>query len=274
MTGLESIWLGQYLPVESPVHRLDPRTKILSALLAMLAALTGGPAGLALTALLAGAGIILARITPALFWRQMRPLGVIIAITVLLQVIFTPGSDLTAGSARISAQGLLAGLELLVRLVIIITVGIILTATTSTLSLAAGMEALLKPLGRLGLPVHEVVMAVTIAVRFVPVIFEEARTIMSAQISRGAGFYGPGLARRSAAVISLMVPLLVGAFRRSDELATAMEARCYRGGAGRTRMNPLNFSTNDLACMSLCGATLAAALALRAAAPLMCEGFR
>jgi len=270
VAGLEGIWLGQYLPVESPVHRLDPRTKILSALLVMLAALTGGPAGLALTVVLAGSGIILARITPALFWRQLRPLGVIIAITVLLQVIFTPGSNLPGeGPVRVSAQGLLAGLELMTRLVLIISVGITLTATTSALSLAAGMEALLKPLGRLGLPVHEVVMAVTIAVRFVPVIFEEARTIMSAQISRGAGFYGPGLARRSAAIISLMVPLLVGAFRRSDELATAMEARCYRGGAGRTRMNPLKFSTADLACMLICGATLAAALALRGRPPLI-----
>ncbi|MFZ5634496.1 MAG: energy-coupling factor transporter transmembrane component T family protein [Bacillota bacterium] len=245
------------MPIQSAIHRLDPRTKILSALFIMLAVLVAGWAGMALAALLAGAGILLARITPQVLWRQTRSLGLIIVITVLLQALFTPGDVLyRAGPVQVSAQGLTAGIDLLARLVLIISAGLILTATTSTLSLAAGMEALLKPLGRLGLPVHEIVMAVTIAVRFVPVIFEEARVIAGAQISRGAGFRGPGL-------ISLMVPLLVGAFRRSEELATAMEARCYRGGAGRTRMNELRFSGTDIMCMLLCGIAPVAAVLLR-----------
>jgi energy-coupling factor transport system permease protein len=151
----------------------------------------------------------------------------------------------------------------LIRLVLVISAGIIMAATTSPLKLAAGMELLLKPLGKLGIPVYEIVMAITIAVSFVPFIFEEARTIMSAQLSRGAGFYGPGLARRAGAVVSLMVPLLTGALRRSDELATAMEARCYRGGGGRTRMNPLRFSSADIICLLLSGITLAAVVLQR-----------
>lgn len=259
--------LGQYLPVDSMVHRLDPRTKILSALFAITAVLASGWAGLAASAALAGAGMALGRVTLPVLWRQARSLGFIIMITVLLQVLFTPGNELfRAGPVHISGRGLLAGLDLAARLVLITALGIVLTSTTSTLRLAAGLEELLKPLARLGVPVHEVVMAVTVAVRFVPVIFEEAGTIMNAQISRGAGFGGPGPARRATAFISLMVPLLVAALRRSEELATAMEARCYQGGR-RTRMNALKFSTGDAVCMFFCVFVLACALASRGTLP-------
>ncbi|MHB8916751.1 MAG: energy-coupling factor transporter transmembrane component T family protein [Desulfocucumaceae bacterium] len=259
--------LGQYLPVDSMVHRLDPRTKILSALLAITAVLASGWAGLAASAVLAGAGLTLGRVTLPVLWRQARSLGFIIVVTVLLQVLFTPGNELLrAGPVHISVRGLLAGLDLAARLVLIIALGIVLTSTTSTLRLAAGLEELLKPLARLGVPVHEVVMAVTVAVRFVPVIFEEARTIMNAQVSRGAGFGGPGLARRATAFISLMVPLLVAALRRSEELATAMEARCYQGGR-RTRMNVLKFSTGDAVCMLFCLFVLTCALVFRGTLP-------
>lgn len=261
------ISIGQYLPVDSPVHRLDPRTKVLSLLFIMPALIMPGWAGLAAAAVPVGAGVVLARLTPSLLWQQVKSLFFIIAVTALIQAVLTPGDILFgAGPVHVTAQGLLSGLDLLSRLILIITAGVILTATTSTLNLAAGMEALLGPLGRLGLPVHELVMAVTIAVRFVPVIFEEARTIMNAQISRGAGFYGPGPARRVGAAVSLMVPLLVGAFRRSDDLSTAMEARCYRGGAGRTSMNPLAFSAGDAVCMLICGITPVSAVIMRAAA--------
>lgn len=267
MSGLEGILLGQYLPVDSPVHRLDPRTKILSMLFIMLAVFMSGFAGLAVAALPVAAGIILAKLSPYLLWQQIRPMRLIVLATILLQALLTPGEAiLAAGPVSITVQGLLAGLDLLIRIILIIMAGITLTATTSLLSLTEGLESLLKPLGRLGLPVHEMVMAITISVRFVPVILEEARTIMSAQISRGAGFYGPGPAKRAKAVVSLMVPLLVGAFRRSDELATAMEARCYRGGAGRTPLNELAFSTGDVVCILFCGIVPVSALLLRMSA--------
>lgn len=261
---MEGVALGQYLPVESPIHRLDPRTKIISMLLTMLAVFMSGWWGLAVAALPVGAGIVLARLTPSLLWQQVRPLRLIVLITILFQVLLTPGEAIFGvGPVHITAQGLLAGLDLLAKIILIVSAGITLTATTSILSLTEGLEALLKPLGRLGLPVHEIVLAITIAIRFVPVILDEARSIMSAQISRGAGFYGPGPARRAAAVVSLLVPLLVGAFRRSDELATAMEARCYRGGAGRTPMHDLTFSAGDGICLLLCGFTPVAAVLLR-----------
>lgn len=261
---MEGMAPGQYLPMESAIHRLDPRAKFISAVFLMMAALTSGWAGMGVTALCITAGIILSRIPAGVLGMQIKSLRLIIIITILFQILFTPGNVLySAGPIQITIQGLTAGLDLLARLVLVIFTGIILTSTTSSFSLAAGMEILFKPLNRLGIPVHELVMAVTIAIRFVPVVFEEAGMIVNAQISRGAAFNGPGLARRAGAVVSLMVPLLTGALRRSDELATAMEARCYSGGAGRTRMNVLAITTGDIICMLFSGVTLAAAVILR-----------
>lgn len=261
---MEGMAPGQYLPMESAIHRLDPRAKFISAVFIMTSALTSGWAGMGVTTLCITAGIILSRIPAGVLGMQIKSLRLIIIVTVLFQILFTPGNVLySAGPLQITIQGLTAGFDLFARLVLVIFTGIILTSTTSSFSLAAGMEILLKPLNRLGMPVHEIVMAVTIAIRFVPVVFEEAAMIVNAQISRGAGFSGPGLARRAGAVVSLMVPLLTGALRRSDELATAMEARCYRGGAGRTRMNVLTITTGDIMCMLFSGFTLAAALILR-----------
>ncbi len=267
VSGLENILPGQYLPVESPIHRLDSRTKIISSLAVMTAVLIPGWAGPVLASFPVCAGVLLARISPRLLWMHVRSVRLIMAVTFLFQTLFTPGDVLLgAGPLSVTVQGIQSGVDLLLRIALIFTAGIILTSTTSPLSLASGMEYLFRPLGRLGLPVHEMVMAVTMAMRFVPVIFEEARTIMSAQISRGAGFYGPGLARRAAAVTALMVPLLVGAFRRSEDLAAAMEARCYRGGTGRTRIDEPVFSTGDVICAVICGVTPVAAVLLRTAA--------
>lgn len=263
---MDGVTLGQYLPLQSAIHRLDPRSKFLSSVFVILTALTAGWAGLMAAALLTGAGFYISRIPPRVLWLQLKSLRFIIIITFLLKALLTPGDTIfAAGLFIITEQGLAEGLELLTRLLVVISAGIILTATTSSLSLAAGMEVIFKPLGRVGIPVHEIVMAITIAVRFVPVILEEARAIMNAQASRGAGFYGPGLTKRAGAMVSLVVPLLTGAFRRSEELATAMEARCYRGGAGRTRMNVLAFGTGDVVCMAVSAIILAAAVFERVA---------
>ena len=261
---MEGLALGQYLPMESAIHRLDPRTKFLSVMFVMLAVVCAGWAGMALVAVLVGAGIILARIPAGVLWRQVRLLGLIISLTILIQILFTPGNPLfLMGPVIITEQGLTAGLDLFIRLVLIIAAGIILTSTTSPLNLASGIEVLLRPIGRLGVPVHEIVMAVTIAIGFVPIILDEARAIVTAQISRGAGFRGPGLARRAGAVVSLMVPLMTGVFRRSDDLAAAMEARCYQGGAGRTRMRVMSYTRADGVCLTLSGASLVAAVIIR-----------
>lgn len=262
--GLEGIMLGQYLPVESAIHRLDPRTKLLSVFLLIAAVIAGGRAGMALGGLLTAAGVIAARLPLRVLWRQVRLLGLIILVSVLFQILFTPGAAVFgAGPVKVTAQGLESGITLFVKILLIVLAGIILTSTTTSLRLSSGIEFLLKPLGRLGLPVHEIVMAVSIAIRFIPVITEEAQDIINAQMSRGVGFNGPGPGRRARAVISLVVPLLTGVLRRSDDLATAMEARCYRGGAGRTRMHAMAFARADAICLMLTGTSLVAAVLLR-----------
>lgn len=255
---------GYYLPIESAMHRLDPRTKIISSVFVMLTIFTAGWAGMFFATLLVSAGIISARIPLSIFLKQVKLFWLIIVFTVLFQVLLTPGDIIYEWRyLHISSQGVMAGLELMMRLVLAISVAIILTTTTTTLSLASGLEALLKPLRKLGVPVSEIIMAITIAVRFVPVIFEETRVIIIAQMARGAGFHGPGLVKRFSALISIMVPLLTSAFRRSEDLAMAMEARCYQGGAYRTSMRELVFSFTDVACLLISGATLVITLVLQ-----------
>jgi energy-coupling factor transport system permease protein len=250
--------------MESPIHRLDPRTKLLSVFVLMAAVIAGGPAGMVPGGLLIAAGVIVSRIPVMVLWRQVRFIGLIMLFSVFFQVLFTPGEAVfAAGPVKVTAQGLYAGAVLLLKVLLIILAGIVLTSTTTTLRLSSGIEFLFKPLGRLGIPVHEIVMAMSIAIRFVPVINEEARTIMNAQLSRGVGFYGPGLGKRAKAVVSLIVPLLTGVLRRSDDLATAMEARCYRGGAGRSRMHQMTLSRADGICLLLAGTSLVAAVLLR-----------
>jgi len=256
--------LGQYLPVESAIHRLDPRSKLLSTFLLMAAVMAGGWAGMAIGGLIISAGVIAARLPLGVLWRQVRLLGLIMLASVLFQILFTPGDIVFgAGPVKVTVQGLESGITLLIKILLIVLAGIILTSTTTTLRLASGIELLLKPLGRLGIPVHEIVMAMSIAIRFIPVITEEAQDIINAQVSRGVAFYGPGLGKRARAVVSLLVPLLTGVLRRSDDLATAMEARCYRGGAGRTRMHAMVFGRADVMCLLLTGTSLVAAVLLR-----------
>ncbi|HBV96134.1 MAG: hypothetical protein JL50_05850 [Peptococcaceae bacterium BICA1-7] len=256
--------LGQYLPVESAIHRLDPRAKLLSTFLLIAAVMAGGWAGMAIGGLITAAGVMAARLPLGVLWRQVRLLGLIILASVLVQILFTPGDVvLSAGPVKVTVQGLVSGVTLLIKILLVVLTGIILTSTTTSLRLASGIELLLKPLGRLGIPVHEIVMALSIAIRFIPVITEEAQHIINAQLSRGVAFYGPGLGRRAKAVISLVVPLLTGVLRRSDDLATAMEARCYRGGAGRTRMHAMVFKRADVMCLLMTGTSLVAAVLLR-----------
>jgi len=253
---VESSVLGQYLSVESEIHRLDPRSKLISSVFLMVSAVLGGWAVLVLNAVIVCTGLLIGRMNFNILWLQLKPLWLIAAITGLLQILMTPGEALfQAGPLIISKTGLLAGLELFFRLTVFILIGVLLTATTSALSLASGLEKLFRPLGKIGLPVDDIIMAAVIAVRFIPVIFEEARIIAGAQVSRGAGFYGSSPAKRGIAVIALLVPLLAGTLRRSGDLATAMEARCYRGNASRTRLKNLVFSAGDVICLLVTGIT-------------------
>ncbi len=262
---LSGITLGQYVPGRSFIHRLDPRTKILACAMLILAVLVcNRPAGYAILTLgtllaLGGAGT-----SPRLVMSVLRPFWIILTLTLVLQLFFTPGLALFAlGPLHVTREGLVLGGQILWRLTLLIIFSSLLTLTTSPLMLTAALESLLKPLKRLGVPAFDLAMMMTIALRFIPTLLQEAQQIIKAQQSRGAVFSRGGLTRRVRGLVPLLVPLFAGAFRRAEELATAMEIRCYRVGANRTRMHQLRYSRRDYIVLVGAGAVLAATFALR-----------
>ncbi|OAT81175.1 energy-coupling factor transporter transmembrane component T family protein [Desulfotomaculum copahuensis] len=261
----DGLTIGQFIPGDSLIHRLDPRTKIVTTILLVAAVMLAGswPAYLVLSILLL-AVFTLAGIPPGMLWQNLRPFWFILGITFLLQIFFTPGEVVfTAGPLHVTRPGLALGGQILWRLTVLILAGFLLTATTSPLKLTAGLECLLAPGKRFGVPAHELAMMMTIALRFIPTLFSEAQTIMKAQQSRGADFMQGGLWGRVRGIVPLLLPLFAGAFRRAEDLATAMESRCYRGGAGRTRMEELSLRGIDFGALILCVALFSLILGLR-----------
>lgn len=237
MTGPGAL-VGQYLPGESAVHRLDPRTKIL-LLLGHVALVFAAPGWWSQAALAAwtAAVVLAARLPGAALWRGLRPIVGLVVFTVLLNAWLTPGPvAIRLGPVALTQPGLEFGARMGVRLLLLVVASLLLTATTSPVALADGLESLLRPLQPVGVPAHELALMTTIALRFVPTLADEAQRIARAQAARGADFASRSAVRRLQLAVPLLVPLLFGALRRADELALAMEARCYRGGLGRTRM--------------------------------------
>lgn len=256
---------GQYYPGESPVHRLDPRTKIVvtGGLVVVLFFLYRWPA-FALVGVLLMGGLLVAGIPPRLLWRSLRSILAIIAFTFVLQLFMTPGPVwFRLGPLTATWPGLRMGMVTAGRLVLLILSTSLLTFTTSPIALTDGLEYLLRPLRRVGVPAHEIAMMMSIALRFIPTLLEEAEKIMKAQMARGADFQSGNVIRRARSMVPILVPLFVGAFRRADDLAMAMEARCYRGGEGRTRLRVLRMGASDLAALAGSAVVMAAALILR-----------
>ncbi len=250
MELLRSLTIGQYVPRASPVHRLDPRTKVLATTaLLVVVFLARDFAALGLFALFLVVCLLLAQIPVEFVLRGLRPIWFLLVLTLLLQVFFGAASEGTAlwrlGPLVATREGLMQGLFVTARLVLLVVATSLLTFTTSPVELADGMERLLRPFRRVGVPAHELAMMMTIALRFIPTLVEETEKIMKAQMARGADLDTGGLLRRARALVPILVPLFVSAFRRADELALAMEARCYRGGEGRTRMKQLRFRGPD-----------------------------
>jgi energy-coupling factor transport system permease protein len=240
--------IGQFYPVASPLHALDPRAKLVaSAVLAVGLFLVNSMAGFlvftAVIVLLAAAS----RVPPIVFFSLLKPVAFIVALTVVFQVFFSrEGAMLFEwGFVEIHEGGLLMGFFLALRILLLVSVAGLLTATTAPVALADGIEDLLSPLKKLRFPAHEVAMMMTIALRFIPTLHEEAQKISRAQAARGADFSEGGLLKRLRAMLPVLVPLTIGAFRRADELAEAMESRGYRGGEGRTRYRELRFRARD-----------------------------
>ncbi len=249
MSMLQNVTLGQYFPGTSVVHRLDPRTK-LGLALAYIIVLFIARTGLSYSVLaLASAGIVLLSEVPIkLVLRGLRPILMILSLTVVLHV-FTSREGVELVSfwfIRIYSGGVIQGFMLAFRLVLLVLSTSILTLTTSPIALTDAIELALRPLRRFGVPAHELAMMMTIALRFIPTLLEEAEKIMKAQLARGADFESGGLLKRAKSLLPLLIPLFISAFRRADELAMAMEARCYRGGEGRTKYKVLAYSRLDL----------------------------
>ena len=246
---LKDITLGQYFPGNSFVHRLDPRTKLLF-LVVYIAALFTAVAWISYAVILVFLIVVIciSKIPLKSIVSGMKPLLFILIFTGILNVFFTPGETvwLPLGFAQITKEGVIRAVYMMGRILMLITGTFLLTYTTSPIALTDGLESLLSPLKKLHLPVHELSMMMCIALRFIPTLIEETDKIMSAQKARGADFESGNLIHRVKALVPILVPLFISAFRRADELATAMECRCYQGGDGRTKMKLLRFHRGDI----------------------------
>ena len=249
---LKDITIGQYFPGNSLVHKLDPRVKIIiiGIFIASLFFIDSFFPYI-FVALFIGTVIKVAKLPVKFIIKGLKPLVFIIMITLLINVFMTKGEVLfNIGPLTVTKEGLSTAIFMALRLIFLITGTSLLTLTTSPISLTDGIEKLLSPFKKVGLPAHELAMMMTIALRFIPTLLEETDKIMKAQMARGADFESGNIINRAKNLVPLLVPLFINAFRRADELATAMEARCYRGGDNRTRLNELKLKKMDFVVLS------------------------
>ncbi len=261
---LKDITLGQFFPGKSLAHRLDPRTKLLLTVL-YIAALFCAKwfVSYALTAALLAASVKVSGVSPKALVRGLKPVLFLICFTAVLNLFYTPGDILVSfWIFKITRQGIVTAFFMVLRIMMLIMGTFLLTYTTSPIALTDGLETLLGPLKKIRVPVHELAMMMSIALRFIPLLIEETDKIMSAQRARGADFESGNLLQRAKALVPILVPLFISAFRRADELAVAMECRCYHGGVGRTKLHVLRYQARDYLVLLLFAAVLAGVLAL------------
>jgi len=257
---LKDITLGQYFPGDTIVHRLDPRTKLILTAVFIAALFTAkGWVGYAVTFACLCAVMALSHIGPKAVLRGLKPLIYIIIFTAILNLFFTSGEDYLIHwhFIKITHTGARNAAFMVLRVMLLVAGTFLLTYTTSPLAITDGLERLMTPLKKLGIPVYELSLMMSISLRFIPTLIEETGRIMSAQKARGADFETGKLTQRAKALLPLLIPLFVSAFRRADELAVAMECRCFNGGQGRTRMKQLQMHGQDFGAF-ICGAALMA----------------
>ena len=262
---LKDITLGQYFPGNSVIHRLDPRTKLVMLVVYIVALfLASGPASYGLMLVFLLASIRMSGIPGKAFIRGMKPLIFILIFTGLLNLFFTQGQTILVSvwGITITMEGVLRAIYMVARILMLIAGTFLLTYTTSPIALTDGLESLLNPLKHIKVPVHELSMMMCIALRFIPTLIEETDKIMSAQKARGADFETGKLMERVKALIPILVPLFISAFRRADELATAMECRCYHGGEDRTKMKLLRYKRRDFGAYAVGLLLLAAVIVM------------
>ena len=268
---LKDITIGQYFPGKSVLHRLDPRMKILLTVgyIIMLFSVSN-PLGLCVGILFLVFAYAISGIPPRMITKSLKPVIPIIIFTTVLNMFFVKGDTLFDWWIfHISRQGLLTAVVMTIRIICLIAGTSLLTYTTSPITLTDGLERLMKPLKKVHFPVHELSMMMTIALRFIPTLIEETDKIMNAQKARGADLESGGIMQRAKALVPILIPLFVSAFRRADELALAMECRCYRGDVGRTRMKQLHYSWQDGVAAALTAACIAVVVMVNIFAPVV-----
>ena len=266
---LKDITLGQYFPGDTVVHRLDPRTKLLMVIVYIVALfLAKWVVSYAVMLAFLVMAVALSRIRPRALFKGLKPLLFIIIFTAIINVFYTKGDVLVQfWIFKITREGLVNAGFLVLRIVMLVTGTFLLTYTTSPIALTDGLESLLSPLKAIHFPVHELALMMSIALRFIPTLIEETDKIMNAQKARGAQLDTGKMTDRVKALVPVLIPLFISAFRRADELAMAMECRCYRGGTGRTRLKVLRCEKQDYIDLAVCTACFAVILASRLVFP-------
>ena len=261
----KNLTIGQHYPVDSPIHNLDPRLKIIMTFIFIISLfLIESFTGFIFVIIFLTVIITISKVPVKFVIKGLRPILFIILITFIINLLMTPGRVIyNIGVIKITEEGLRQAGFMAVRLTLLIMGTSMLTLTTSPIILTDGIESLLKPFKRFGLPAHELAMMMTIALRFIPTLMEETEKIMKAQKSRGADFESGNIMSRAKNLVPLLVPLFISAFRRADELAMAMEARCYRGGENRTRMRQMKISKGDYAAAFVFTVYFAAVLIIK-----------
>lgn len=263
---IRDITIGQYYPAQSPIHRLDPRVKIVCTLIFLVSLFVQNSVlGYALAFVFLACMIHVSKVPAKFIGKGLKPIVILLLFTVAMNLFLTRGGAVLFhwGIITITETGLRTSVFMAVRLVLLVAGSSLMTFTTTPNGLTDGLEKLLHPLNRIHVPVHEISMMMSIALRFIPILLEETDKIMKAQIARGADFESGNIIQRAKAMIPILVPLFVSAFRRANDLAMAMEARCYRGGEGRTKMKPLHYQKRDRMAYLTLLVYLAAVIGLR-----------
>lgn len=262
---LRDITIGQYYPTGSVLHRLDPRVKLFGTLVFLISVFVyRGIVGLAVVTLFLAGVIGVSRVPFRYMIKGLRAILILMLITALFNLFLTPGEVLVSfWKLKITEEGLISAVRMAIRLTYLILGTSLMTLTTTPNQLTDGLEKSLGPLRRLRVPVHEISMIMSIALRFIPILTEETDKIMKAQMARGASFDDGNIIKKAKSLIPLLVPLFISAFRRANDLAMAMEARCYHGGEGRTKMKPLHYQGVDRAAYAVLILYLVLLIALR-----------
>ena len=245
---IRDITIGQYYPADSVIHKLDPRVKLFSTMIYIIALFTFR--GILAWGIITAALIAVVHISKVPFKfivKGLKAIVVILIITAIFNLLLTPGDTVywQYGPFKLTDTGIVNAVTMMIRLIYLIVGTSLMTLTTTPNQLTDGLEKALSPLNRINVPVHAIAMMMSIALRFIPILIEETDKIMKAQMARGADFEHGNLIQKAKNMIPLLIPLFVSAFRRADDLAMAMEARCYNGGEGRTKMKPLRYTKND-----------------------------